>query len=168
MKKTIRIVLAAAMSMAMLTLAACKDKPEDNNALTESLTYAVIWDGSAIAAGATIDYHPSLIETEMDFAALDILFENKTDSDQPTAIKMEKVEGPASMDNLMICFGVTCNEFPIPWTSDVVTMHPGINEDQVLKVEYAPSQITSNTTFRLTVGKTAALNDPQVVYIKFN
>lgn len=168
MKKTIRIMLAAAIGMAMLAFAACKDKPEENDTITESSTYAILYNGEAIAAGATIDYHPSLTETENDFAAIDILFENKTAENQATAIKVEKVEGPAGMDNLMICYGATCNEFPIPWTSDVTTMAPGVDHTNEFKVEYAPSQVTSKTTFRLTIGKTAALTDPQVVFLHFN
>ena len=167
MKKTFRLMFATIMSVAMVGLVSCKDKPNDDP-ITESTTYSVIYNGEAIAAGATIEYHASLNEIEHDFAALDILFENKADVEQPTAIKLEKVEGPDALNILMICFGETCNEVPLPWTSYVVNFVPGINQDKELKLEYAPSQITSKTTYRLTIGKGATLSDPQIVLININ
>ncbi len=167
MKKTFRLMFATIISVAMIGLVSCKEKPEDNPA-TESSTYSIIYNGEAIAAGATIEYHASLSEVENDFASLDILFENKTNDEQPTAIKLEKVEGPDALNKLMVCFGETCNEFSFPWTSDVVIFTPGINQNKVLKLEYTPSQITSKTTYRLTIGKEASLSDPQVVLININ
>lgn len=161
-------MMATMLGVAMLGLTACKnEKPEPTNPV-ESTTYAVIYNGASIAAGQTIEHHPSLQETENDFASFDLFFENKTDAEQPTVIKLEKTEGPDALNTLMVCFGATCSEHTCPWTSDVVTLTPGINqqEDKMFKIEYTPSMVTAKAVFRLTVGKGTSMSDPQVIYFQ--
>jgi hypothetical protein len=170
MKKTFRIMLAAAVSVAMLGFTACKEKEENqtHDEKTESATYAIHYDGSAVAAGSTIIYQPTLTESNADFASVDLLLENKTNANQQTCLKIERTEGPDQMNHIMICYGETCKDGDCPWSSDAFTLVPGINNDMLVKFEYSPSQVTSKTTYRLTVGKGATFTDPQVVYINVN
>lgn len=172
MKNVFRIMLAAAMSVAMLALVACdpeKPDPEQNNpsgdSYTESTSYGIIIDGQNVAAGATINHVPSATETENDFASVDMLINNKTNDDLPTCLKVELLEGPDAMERFMMCYGPTCKEGHCPWTSDVFTLVPGINEDMLIKFEYYPSSVTSKTVYRITVGKGTKLSDPQVILI---
>ena len=167
MKKT---TIIAAISVAMLAFVSCTEKEQNvtPDEKTESTTYAILYDGSAVAASSTINYRPTLSETTNDFASVDLLLENKTNANQQTCLKIERTEGPDAMNRIMICYGETCKEGNCPWMSDAFTLVPGINSDMLVKFEYAPSQVTSQTTYRLTVGKGETLSDPQVIYINVN
>lgn len=172
MKNVFRIMLAAAMGVAMLALVACdpeKPAPEPDNSSTENYTesnsYGIIYNNQTVAAGATIVYTPSAAEIENDFAAVDFLINNKTDGNLRTCLKVELVEGPEAMKNIMMCYGITCKQGVCPWLSEPFTLTPGINQDMMIKFEYNPSSVTSKTTYRITVGLGTELADPQVILV---
>jgi len=165
MKKITKLLTAAVMLFAVAGFAACgEDEPEETT-YTESNSYAIIYEGEAVPAGQTITYHPTTRQIDMDLVTLDLLMENKTDSDLETCIKIEKLEGPDAMDDLMICYGETCKSPTAPWTSDPFTLTPGINQNMLVKFDYTPSAVTSNTVYRFTVAKSGSMGDPQVILL---
>ncbi len=158
-----------AMCVALMGLVACEPDPEPTpDILTESSTYAIHYNGNAVAAGETIVIHPSLDEISNDLAIVHLLLENKTNTIQSTAMKVEKIEGPAAMDDLMICFGEDCNSPTAPWTSSTFNLEPGVNENFPISFDYAPRKVSEKTTYRMTIGKGTSLEDPQVILINVN
>lgn len=171
MKKMFKYLASLAMCVALAGLTACEPEPDPEptpDTYTESGSYAILYNGEAIAAGETLTYNPSIGETTNDLAVIHLLFENKTESPLSTVMKVEKIEGPAAMDDLMVCFGEECNSPTAPWTSNPFTLEPGVNSDFPVTFDYAPSKVTSKTTYRMTIGKGSALEDPQVILINVN
>ena len=164
MKTMIKLLTAAAMLIAVTGFVACNDEKE-NTTYTDSKSYAIIYEGENVAAGQTVTFHPTARQIEQDFASIDLLMENKTESNLQTCLKIEKTEGPAEMDNMMVCYGETCKSPTAPWTSDPFTLVPGINEDMLIRFDYTPSSVTSKTTYRFTVAKSGSMADPQVIYL---
>lgn len=173
MKKMFNYLATMAMCVALTGLMACNDDPEptpepEPNPYTESNTYAINYNNSAIAAGTTLEYHPTSSQIEMDFATIELIPVNKTDGNLATVLKVEKIEGPETMDDIMICYGETCKNPHCPWVSDPFTLVPGENNQMLIKFDYTPSMVTSKTTYRMTMGKGATLDDPQVILINVN
>ena len=52
--------------------------------------------------------------------------------------------------------------------SDSLELLHKVQLDMLVKFDYAPSKVTSKTTYRLTLGKGASLDDPQVILINVN
>ncbi len=165
MKKITKLLTAAAMLFAVAGFAACGEDEPETTTYTESNSYAIIYEGESIAAGQTITYHPTDRQIDLDLAAIDLLMENKTDANLETCIKIEKLEGPEEMNNLMICYGETCKSPTAPWTSDAFTLTPGVNDNMQVKFDYSPSAVTSKTVYRFTVAKSGSMGDPQVILI---
>ena len=164
MKKTFRIMLAAMLGLSMLAFTACKEKEEDTPD-QPSTSYSFIYDGQAVEYGASISHAATFEEVNMDFAHVHLLFENKTSDNLETCLKIELVEGPAEMNDIMICFGEECKNGTCTWTSSPFTLKPGVNSDMLVDFEYFPSRVTSKTTYRFTLGKGTALADPQVMLV---
>lgn len=168
MKNIFKYLSTMALCVAMTGLVACEPEPDPTPTYSESNTYAIIYNGNPIAAGEILSYHPTITETANDLAVIHLLLENKTGATQTTKMKVEKIEGPASMDDLMICFGEECNNPTAPWTSPVFSLEPGVNEQLPITFDYTPSKVTEKTTYRMTIGKGASLEDPQVILINVN
>lgn len=168
MKNIFKYMAVAAMSIALVGLTACTDKPEENSENVESTSYAFHFNGETVSAGATVSYSPTLQQMTLDWGSLDFLMENKTDANLETCMKVERTEGPAAFDNLSICYGETCKTGTCPWTSDVFTLVPGVNENMKVIIDFIPSAATEDAVYRITIGKGTSLQDPQVMYVRIS
>ncbi len=171
MKNIFKYLATMAMCVALTGLVACDPEPDPEptpDTYTESATYGIIYDDAHVAAGEILTIHPTLGEIDNDFVSIELLPENKTDNSLETKMKVELLEGPDVMKDIMICYGETCKNPTCPWTSDAFTLEPGVNYNMLVKFDYAPSKVTSKTTYRLTLGKGASLDDPQVILINVN
>ncbi len=168
MKTIFKKLAMMAIGVALFGLVACEKEKEEDTTYTESTSYGIVYEGNHIAAGETITIHPSRNEMENDFATIHLLLDNKTNANLTSVLKIEKVEGPATMNDIMICYGETCKNGSCPWVSDPFTLVPGINEDMLIKFDYTPSNVTEKTTYRMTIGKGASLEDPQAILINVN
>lgn len=171
MKNIFKYLALTAMCVAMTGMAACEPDPDPDptpDTYTESATYGIIYEGSNVAAGEILAIHPSASEITLDFASIELLPENKTGNNLETKLKVELLEGPDAMKDIMICYGETCKNPTCPWTSDAFTLAPGVNNDMLIKFDYSPSKVTSKTTYRMTIGKGESLEDPQVILINVN
>lgn len=164
MKNIFKYVAVAAISIAMMGLVSCKK----DDSTTESATYAYVYQDQTVKANETIVFHPSQQEIRDDFATVEFLIENKTSEELSSVMKVEKVEGPEALNDLMICYGSTCKNGPCPWVSDPFMLVPGINQNMVIKLDYFPSQVTSKTVYRITIGKGTSISDPQVMLLNVN
>lgn len=169
MKKTSKLMMAAVMMMATLNLVSCGDDDEKNNEGSNSNSYAFIYMGRTLEPAQIVYANPTDDEIRDNFAALEFFVENKTDAELNSKIKIEKLSGPAEMDDLMICYGEECTSTgSMPWKSENIVFTPGINQNMMIKIEYMPSVVTSTTKYRITVGKGGNLTDPQVMYLVMN
>ena len=170
MKNIFKYLATMAMCVALTGLVACDpDDPEPTpDTYTESATYGIIYNESHVAAGEILTIHPTLSELSNDFATIELLPENKTANNLETRMKVELLEGPDVMKDIMICYGETCKNPTCPWTSDPFTLVPGVNNDMLIKFDYSPSKVTEKTTYRLTLGKGTSLDDPQTILINVN
>ena len=171
MKNIFKTMSMIAISTAMFALSACggdEPTPDNNETYNESGSYAILYNGSAVAAGETLTFHPSASEIDFDWATIHLLPENKTGNALSTVMKVELAEGPDAMKDLSICYGETCKTGVAPWTSDPFTLEPGVNQNMEILFDYTPSKVTAKTTFKLTMGKGTAMEDPQVIFINVN
>lgn len=160
MKNIFKNLAVVAMGIAMIGFVSCKKETV--------VTYAIHHNGSEVVDGQTLTYTASGDEIRNDFASVDMLLENKTDGNLETCIKIEKVEGPSALNDIMICYGETCKTGSCPWMSDPFTLVPGINQDMLVKFEYSPSQVTEKTTYRFIVGKGKSMDNPHEILININ
>ena len=160
MKNIFKNLAVVAMGIAMIGLVSCKKESDVN--------YAIHHNGSEVVAGQTLTYNASLEEVRNDFASVDILLENKTDANLETCMKIEKVEGPSALNDIMICYGETCTSGTCPWMSEPFTLVPGINQNMLVKFEYSPSQVTEKTTYRFIVGTGKSMANPHEILININ
>ena len=171
MKNIFKYLAVMAMSVALTGLVACDPEPDPEptpDTYTESTTYAIIYEDNAVAAGTTLVYNPSDDEIRNGLAVIHLLLENKTSETVSTVMIVEKTEGPAAMDDLMICFNEDCNNPTAPWTSSPFTLEPGVNYQMPISFDYNPSKVTSKTTYRVSICKSGSLEDPQVIFINVN
>lgn len=147
-----------AMTIVMMGLVSCGDKDEP-------AIYGFQYDGKAVAADATVYFTPTTTQVRDDWAVAEFMMENLTDANLETVMKVEVVSGPTELNALTICFGETCRIGTCPWTSDPFTLVPGVNTEVPVHLEYAPSVINGTSVYRITIGKGAALENPQVMYI---
>lgn len=162
-----KYLAAVAISIATLGLTSCDKEPEPEPN-TESTSFAILYNGNAVAAGSTLDFHPSADEIANDWAQVDLRLENKTSENIQAVLKVEMVEGPDAMNRIAICYGETCKNPLCPWTSDSFTLTPGVNQNLPIHYDYSPSMVTEKTTYRFTVAKASNLDDPQVIFITVN
>ena len=165
MKNIFKYVAVAAICTAMIGLVSCK---KEDNTTSASKSYAFVYQGQTIEPNQTIDFHPTGDEVRNDFATVEFLIENKTSEELSSVMKVEKVEGPDALNDLMICYGATCKNGSCPWVSDPFTLVPGINQNMMIKLDYFPSNVTSKTVYRVTIGKGTSMSDPQVMLINVN
>lgn len=160
--------MATLMLGAFATFAACgNDEKKDNNqTYEESSTFALYVNGQRIEAGGTVEAVPTAEEVRNDFAHLDINVENKSGFAIPACISLSKVEGPATMDKVEICYNGACRQHTCPFTSDPFTMEAGLASANTITYDYTPSAITSTVIYRLTVGEGTSMANPQVLFIK--
>ena len=171
MKNIFKYLAAMAMCVALTGLVACDPEPDpqpEPDTYTESTTYGIIYNEEYVAAGQTLVIHPTAEELNNDFSTIELLLDNKTSDDITTTMKVEKTEGPDAMNDIMICYGETCKNGSCPWSSDPFILEPGINYNMMIKFDYSPSLVTSKTTYRMTIGKGASFEDPQVIFINVN
>ena len=158
MKNIFKYLAIAAMGIALMGMVACKEKPEAD-------LYAFHYNGESVEDGATVYFIPSFQQTANNWASVEFFMENKTEGNLETVMKVERVSGPAALDNLSICYGETCKTGICPWTSDPFTLVPGINTNMKVVLDYTPSIITEPSVYRITIGKGTAMESPRVMLI---
>ena len=161
MKNIFKYVAALAMCVTLAGLVACGEETG-----TSRDVFAFQYDGQSVADGATVYFTPTRQEVNSDWAKVSFYLENKTDANVQTVMKVERLSGPAELDNLSICFGETCKTGTCPWTSDAFSLVPGVNSDMPILIEYTPSVINNATSvYRITVGEGSAMDNPRVLLI---
>lgn len=169
MKKITNLLMAAFVLSASMSLASCsKDEKKDDptSTPTESATYAFNYMNRTLEPGQTVYFHPTAEQMANDWAIVEFMLENKSSEEQMTYMKVERIGGPSSFDNLTICFGESCKIGTCPWTSDEFVLVPGVNSEMPISVEYSPSTAASeNGLYRITIGKGSNLADPQVMML---
>ncbi|MBO4586431.1 MAG: hypothetical protein J5677_01265 [Bacteroidales bacterium] len=171
MKKITKYFMAVVLTMAMTGFSGCgeKDNGNEEQPVTESTTYAIHHMNRVLEAGQTVYYHPTESQKDNDWAIVEFLLENKSTENQLTYLKVERIDGPSSFDELTICFGTDCHIGTCPWITkenEAITLVPGVNNNIPISVEYVPSNAaSSNGVYRITVGKGSSLSDPQVMYL---
>lgn len=160
--------MAAMLMLATVGFVACgdKDNGKDDTPTTyeESASFSFYYQGQKIAAGGTVEAVPTADQLRNDFANLDLVVENKTDATVQATIKANRTEGNGGSE-IELCFNGSCRQIPL---GDVVnlTLEPGQSNANIVTYDYTPSEITSTTVYRITVGKGENMDDPQVVFIK--
>ena len=170
MKNIFKTLAIAAMSIAMVSLVACDPKPDPDptpasDPTVASSLYAFQYDNQTVAPGDTIQFHPNRNQINNDMAQVDFYMVNKTEQELLTVMKVELVSGPAELNLLEICYSDNCRTYPCPWTSDTFTLVPGVNTDMKMTIDYAPSVINGESIYRITIGKGAAMEEPQVMFL---
>ena len=172
MKNMFKYLAVVAMSVALMSVVACKEKPENPeptpDPTTESSSYAFQYNGTILAAGDTADYHPTLQQSANDVANVDFYLVNKTNANLGSVLKVERAEGPASFDELEICYEGQCRTGSCPYTTSVLDLVPGVNTDMKITIDYTPSAVTARTIYRITLGKGTSLEDPQVFFLNLH
>lgn len=161
--------MSAMLMMASVSFVACGDKEKDKDEPTtyeESTTFAFYYGGQKIAAGGTVEAIPTEEQTRNDFAQMNLMIENKLDTEVGVKLNIVKVEGPSSADHIELCFDGSCRENTCPWTTDMFTLGVGQANSNIVTYDYMPSAITKTIIYRLTVGKGENMEDPQVIFIK--
>lgn len=174
MKKFSKYFMAAVITMAMVGFVACKkdeDKKTDEpqQEYTPSTTFDILYNGHAILEGAILEYPLSAEELANDDCDVEFFVKNKSNATVQRVFMVELAEGPASMgQNAPICYGV-CEPHNLPYTSGAVNLAPGIDEKPI-QIHLYPSfhQGTHTGTYKITVGKGADLEDPQVCFVRFS
>lgn len=171
MKNIFKYMATVAISIIGLSLTACEKEPEPTPAndvnYEESNTYAIYYQGSALTAGETITVSPTPEQRDNDDVEADIFMYNKTDNTLNTCFKVELVDGPATMGEAPICYGV-CQSKPLPYTHEAIALAPGMDPTPIQVHVYMGMHEGATTgTYRITVGEGSELANPQVCNIKF-
>ena len=162
MKNMFKYLAVMAISVSLVGLVACEPEPT-----TPEDAYSFQYMGSTLEPNQTVTYSPSMTDIAQDWATTtDFFVVNNTDADLQSVLKVEKVSGSAEADVVMFCFGEECMTATCPWTSDPLTIVPGVNENLPLHVQYAPSSINVETVYRITIGKGTAMESPRSVLLK--
>ena len=177
MKKTARFLLAALVMGATVSLVACdKETKDDPTPEVEIITtdwqsetheasnsYALHFNNVPVNAGEVVDYEVSESDRSLDVAMPTLVIENLTKENLMTSQKVELVEGPVTMQEVEICGGGNC-----PWDGKDYEIVPGLNPDKSIYVKVHPSKCPDNTTavYRITVGQTSELANPQVIFVR--
>lgn len=171
MKKFTHFMMAAALALASFGMVACGDDDEKDNGNTtyeESASYAIYYEGQALKAGQTIVVSPTAAQIDLDDVEADLFMYNKTDNTLNTCFKVELVDGPASMNEAPVCYGV-CQSQQLPYTHEPISLAPGMDPKPIQVHVYMGLHEGAHTgTYRITVGEGTSLANPQVCNIKFN
>lgn len=170
MKSIFKYLAIAAMGIALTGLVACEPDPEpepeptpDPGNYTESSTFSLKYKNNAVAAGDTIVYVHTTGLPMVDFYIV-----NKTQENHNAFVKVEKLEGPSSMNSMGFCTDV-CDNFTCPFVAPkpsrpftIPAGNSGYFDLQIL------NNVESGTValYRLTIGSGQELEDPQVVFLK--
>lgn len=168
MKKTMKLFMVAFVMMATVSLVACSDDDENPSGQpTESTSYAIHYQDRVLEPGETICHTVTEMERIADEAVEDFFIENKTSSTLSTSFKVEFVEGPDSMRELGVCYGV-CIPVTCPYSWSVFQIEPGIDTNPLQLHCYPSDHATGVTgTYRITVGEGSELANPQVFFLQF-
>ena len=173
MKNIFKYMAVVAISLATFGLTSCEPEsqpepqPGTDTTYAESTIYAFLSGGRTLAAGETVVYNLSDNDLQNGEAKVDLFVKNKSDETQSTVLKIERMEGPESMNNIFFCHG-TCKEVTCPYTSPAFQLAPGVDEN-VISLEFYPTERTGQSaTYKLTAGKGRNMEDPQVVLVNFN
>jgi len=122
-----------------------------------------------VAAGATVEYTLTQQEIDNDDSDAEFFVKNKTNATVQRVFKVELADGPATMGiDAPICYGV-CEPHNLPYTSNAVDLASGTDEKPIQIHLYPTFHGNAHTgTYKITVGKGAGLEDPQVFFLKFN
>ena len=160
--------MAAVLTLATVGFVACgeKDNGKEDTPATyeESASFSFYYQGQKIAAGGTVEAVPTADELRNDFATLNLVVENKTDATVHAAIKANRIEGNGGSD-IELCFNGNCRQIHLGDVVDI-TLEPGQVAANTVTYDYTPSEISTTTVYRITVGKGENMEDPQVIFIK--
>ena len=169
MKNIFKYLATAAMCISLTGLVGCEpEQVEPSNTpdpTVESALFAFQYDGQVMKAGDTIQYHPSMNQTAIDQASVDFFLINKTEEELSSVMKVELMAGATALNSLQICYADNCRVYTCPWTSDPITLVPGVNTDMKITIDYRPTDITTQSIYRVTIGKGTAMEEPQVMYL---
>jgi hypothetical protein len=171
MKNIFKYLAVTVISIATLGLTACDPEPTPgpDNPTTESTSYAFHYQNRALEQNQTIYYYPTAQEVANNWATVHLFMENKTDVALETYMKVEVENGPESFNNLSICFGETCKTGTCPWKYGPINLTPGVNTNMEVLLDYLPSNAAeANGVYRITIGKGADLEDPQVMFLSMS
>lgn len=170
MKKYAKFLMAAIAVMAFAGLSGCnKDDDKSDNPgprdYTESSTFSIMYDGNAVAAGDTVTYNYTVGMAVVNFNLV-----NKTQKLQEAYFMVEFVEGDDVMKNYTFCTDLCYdteggrNTFSTPNPFELEALASGEFHFQFMNG--APAGSTA--LYRLTVGSSDELLDPQVIFVRVN
>ena len=165
--KTMKLFLAAFVMMATATLVGCSKDEEKQNDYPASTSYAIHYMDRVLEPGQMVVYNITDADRTNDEAMVDFFVENLTQESLQTRFKVEFVEGPDSMKELPVCYD-QCKPVTCPYQSEVFTLAPGI-DSKAIQIHCYPGmhQAGVKGTYKLTVGKTGSMEDPQVFFLQF-
>lgn len=169
MKKITKFFMAALMVATVGFIACSKDddkKTDNSETYTESASYAIYYQGAALTAGQTINCTPTAAQIELQDAEVDIYMFNKTESTLNTCFKVELTEGPDTMKQMPVCYGV-CETHQSPYTHEAIALAPGMDSKPIQVHVYMDMHNTNTGTYKITVGEGENLANPQVCFVKF-
>ena len=162
-----KLFLTAFVMMATVSLVGCSKDDEKEDNYTNSSSYAVRYQGRALEPGQKIVHTVTDAEREV-FEVIEAFhFENKTESALQTRYKVEFVEGAESMKEVPVCYG-ECRTVTCPFSSEVFSLAPGV-DNQEFSIHCSPDfhDAGAKGTYKITVGKTGSMDDPQVFFVEF-
>ena len=175
MKNVFKYLAAMVMGFALTGMVSCGDDPEPeptqdptpNNVdpTVQSGSYVFHYMDRDLEPGQTVYYYPTQEQAQNKWAEVVFYIENKTDANLETVMKVERISGPEAFDDMTICFGESCKNGTCPWTSAAFSLVPGVNDEMPIKVEYDTRNAAEPGVYQITVGKGAAMADPQVMYL---
>lgn len=164
-----KLFLTAFVMMATVSLVACgdDDKPENSSSdpeqYTESSTFALIYAEHAVAAGDTVVYTRT---SQLAVVNFDIV--NKTQQSHDAYFRVEKLEGPAYMNDMGFCTDV-CDNFSCPFTAPSPA-HPftiPAGGTEYFDFQFQGTFDTGTTAlYKIVCGSGEALEDPQVFFLR--
>ena len=165
-------LMALATMAATLGMVSCTEKENVNTETpsnSDEVLYVFHYQGRTLEPGQTVYFYPTAEDIQDDWSTTtDIFIENTSDADLQSVLKLEKVSGNDAADEVLFCFGEQCRSAACPWTSETLTITPGINENLPLHVQYTPSEVEGTTVYRITVGKGSSLSNSQTMLLSLS
>lgn len=162
-----KLFFAAFVMVATVSFVSCSKDDDEKNDYPASTSYAIHYQDGVLTPGQTV-VHTVTAEERANGEALEaFFFENKTANALQTRYKVELVEGPESMSDVPVCYG-ECRVVKCPFNSDVFSLAPGVDSKE-FSIHCYPDmhQAGSKGTYKITVGKTGSMEDPQVFFLQF-
>lgn len=129
---------------------------------TESNTFAIKYEGASVAAGDTVTYvYSGAAIPVVNFAVV-----NKTSEPKNAFFKVEKLEGPAVMNEMGFCTDV-CDDFACPFVAPSernFTVPAG--EEAHFHMQFLLDEGTGTALYRMSAGSGHEVQDPQVIFVK--